>query len=78
MFKPTPRFTPAQVREARQLLGWRQIDLAFRAGVAEGTLNRLETGGSVRVLTQAKIATALAIAGVTLDPESGVAVLQKR
>lgn len=77
-FAPIPRFTPDQVREARRLLGWRQVDLALKAGIAAATLNRLETGSSVRVLTKSKIAAALVIAGATLDPEGGVALLRKR
>jgi transcriptional regulator with XRE-family HTH domain len=36
--------TPAQVKEARKLLGWSQMRLAVRAGVAYVRLTKYETG----------------------------------
>ena len=38
--------TPAQVKAARELLGWTRIRLAFRVGVTEGTIEAFESGES--------------------------------
>jgi transcriptional regulator with XRE-family HTH domain len=34
--------TPAQIRAARSLLGWRQIDLAKASGVSETSIKNIE------------------------------------
>ena len=62
---------PPQIRAARALLGWNQVDLAEAAAVGVATLRRLEaTGtqlrGSVEVIW--KIQQALEKAGVEFIP----------
>ena len=57
--------TQGQLRAARVLLGWRQSDLAKRAGVAVGTVNRAETGDKMpRPFTMKILAEALTDAGI--------------
>lgn len=41
-----PVITPAQIRAARALLGWRQTDLAKASGVSEIALKNVERGAS--------------------------------
>src|SRR5690242_4201809 len=36
--------TPAQIRAARALLGWKQAELAAKAGISTNTLNNIERG----------------------------------
>jgi DNA-binding XRE family transcriptional regulator len=38
--------TPAQVKAARELLGWTRIRLAFRVGVTDATIEAFESGES--------------------------------
>jgi DNA-binding XRE family transcriptional regulator len=38
--------TPAQVRAARALIGWTQVDLAQASGVSEITIKNLERGAT--------------------------------
>jgi len=57
-----PRIDPAigeNVRTMRERNGWRQIDLADKAGVAEGTITGVESGRRTREENLRKIAVAL-------------------
>jgi transcriptional regulator with XRE-family HTH domain len=62
-----------QIRAARALLGWSQLVLAERAGVAPITIKRLEAsddGFDARFATVANVKTALEDAGVAfIDPD---------
>ena len=62
--------TPAQIRAARALLGWKQTDLAERAGVSEISIKNIERGATdPRGSTLAKLQSAFEAAGVQfLDP----------
>ena len=59
--------SPAQLRAARGLLGWRQIDLALASGVSDGTIKNFELGKAnpSRSILLA-LQTALEQAGVVL------------
>jgi transcriptional regulator with XRE-family HTH domain len=64
----------AEIRAARGLLGWTQLDLAEAASVGIATVRRLETAGEeIRgsVETAWKIQTALESAGVEFIPAEG-------
>lgn len=64
--------TQGQLRAARVLLGWRQSDLAKRAGVAVGTVNRAETGEKMpRPFTMKILAEALTDAGIEFVDAEG-------
>jgi predicted transcriptional regulator len=70
---PFPGITTRQVKAARALLGWSQIDLAVHSKVSEPTIARLEAedgplGG--RVETSNKILRALVDAGIEFIPEN--------
>jgi transcriptional regulator with XRE-family HTH domain len=55
----------AQIRGARGLLGWSQIELAKAAGLSEPTVKRFETGlANVSKGAIAKMVAALEAAGV--------------
>jgi transcriptional regulator with XRE-family HTH domain len=57
--------TPAQIRAARALLGWRQTDLAKASGVSEIALKNVERGASdPRMSTIDAIERAFDAAGV--------------
>jgi len=57
--------TPAQIRAARALVGWKQSDLAARSGVAEISIKNIERGQTdARQSTIAKIRDAFDDAGV--------------
>jgi transcriptional regulator with XRE-family HTH domain len=59
--------TPAQIRAARQLLGWRQPQLAKESGINLTTLKNIESGASKgAVTTIAAIEAALRRAGIEL------------
>lgn len=63
-----------QIKAARALLGWSQVDLAQASGVSLPTIKRLETadgpiGG--RNGTATAICAALESAGIDLIPENG-------
>jgi transcriptional regulator with XRE-family HTH domain len=62
--------TAGQIRAARALIDWRQIDLAKKSGVSEITLKNIERGyADPRSSTLAKIQQAFEKAGVVfLDP----------
>lgn len=57
--------SPAQMRAARALLGWKQTDLAVAAGVSEMSVKNIEReAASPREATLAKLRGALESAGV--------------
>lgn len=57
--------TPAQIRAARALIGWRQADLAAASGVSEVSVKKIERGMTdARGSTLIKIETAFVAAGV--------------
>lgn len=62
--------TPAQIRAARALLGWKQSDLAAASGVSEISVKNIERGATdARGSTLAKLQEAFQAAGVQfLDP----------
>jgi len=62
-------FAP-EIRAARGLLGWSQLELAEAAGVGVATVRRLEGAGKVRGSAEViwKIQTALEAAGVEFIP----------
>ena len=62
-----PMLTPAQIRAARALLGWKQTDLASASGVSEISIKNIERGATdARGSTLGKIQAALEVAGVVL------------
>lgn len=67
---PAAMLTPAQIRAARALLGWKQTDLASASGVSEISVKNIERGVTdARGSTLGKIQTAFEAAGVIfLDP----------
>lgn len=62
--------TPAQIRAARALIGWKQTDLAAASQVSEMSVKNIERGATdPRVSTLIAIQKALETAGVIfLDP----------
>jgi transcriptional regulator with XRE-family HTH domain len=63
--------TPAQIRAARLLLGWRPIDLARASGLSDVAIKAIEAGlSNPRRATLERIQTAFDQAGV-LFLESG-------
>ena len=63
---------PSQIRAARALIAWRQVDLAKAAGVSEISIKNIERGATdPRVSTLNAIANALKKAGVIFTPENG-------
>lgn len=62
--------SPAQIRAARALIGWKQTDLAAASGVSEMSVKNIERGSTdPRASTLKAIQTALEAAGVIfLDP----------
>lgn len=62
--------TPAQIRAARALLGWKQTDLATASGVSEMSVKNIERSATdPRASTLQALQTALEQAGVVfLDP----------
>jgi predicted transcriptional regulator len=57
--------TPAQVRAARALIGWTQVDLAQASGVSEITIKNLERGATdPRISTMNSIERAFDRAGI--------------
>ena len=41
---PPPMITAGQIRAARALIGWKQIDLAKRSGISEISIKNIERG----------------------------------
>jgi predicted transcriptional regulator len=67
--------TPRQIRAARALIGWKQVDLAKAAGVSEISIKNVERGATdARGSTLDKIQTALEAAGVEIIPTSGASI----
>lgn len=66
----TAMITPAQIRAARALLGWKQTDLASASGLSEMTVKNLEKPGSdPRASTLNAVQAAFEAAGVIfLEP----------
>jgi transcriptional regulator with XRE-family HTH domain len=63
--------TPAQIRAARALLGWRQLDLARASGISEISIKNIERGATdPRRSTLLAIQTALERAGVEFIDQS--------
>ena len=61
----TDMISPAQIRAARSLLGWKQTDLAEASGVSEISIKNIERGSTdARGSTLGKIETAFMNAGV--------------
>lgn len=62
--------TPAQIRAARALIGWKQADLSEASGVSEISIKNIERGATdARSSTLAAIQAAFLRAGVVfLDP----------
>ena len=70
--------TPESCRAGRALLSWSMRDLAQQAGLALGTVNRLEGGDTeARPATLTRITATFAAHGVTLidNPDQTGAVL---
>ncbi len=64
--------TPAQMRAARGLLGWKQSDLAKACGLSLTALNNIERGAAdPRASNLGKIEKAFEEAGVQFIPENG-------
>lgn len=62
--------TPAQIRAARALIGWKQTDLATAAGVSEMSIKNIERGiTDPRVSTLMAMQRALESAGVVFLDE---------
>jgi transcriptional regulator with XRE-family HTH domain len=64
------RHVARTVRDARTLIGWSQRELAGRAGVAQATVCRLESGtaGSIDMVTAARLFAALGLrASIDID-----------
>lgn len=62
--------TPAQIRAARALVGWRQSDLARRSGISEISIKNIERGATdPRSSTLQAIQSAFLQAGIEfLEP----------
>ena len=65
--------TVEQLRAARALLGWSQIQLAERAGMSHPTIKRVETESGARVSEEARLRLrkALELGGVEFIDENG-------
>jgi len=77
--------TPAQIKAARALVGWKQAELAEASGVAEVSVKNIERGVTdARGSTLAKIEEAFGKAGVEFlgsgqaSPDGGPGVRIKR
>jgi DNA-binding XRE family transcriptional regulator len=67
--------TPAQIRAARALLGWKQTDLASAAGVSEISVKNIERGATdARGSTLGKIQSAFEAAGIEIIPARGTSL----
>jgi transcriptional regulator with XRE-family HTH domain len=67
---PPPMITAGQIRAARALIGWKQIDLAKRSGISEISIKNIERGVTdPRYRTLEAIQTAFERSGVVfLEP----------
>lgn len=64
--------SPAQIRAARALLGWKQVDLATKSGVSEISIKNVERGATdARGSTLGKIQAAFEAAGLEIIPAGG-------
>jgi len=72
--------SPAQIRAARALIGWKQTELASAAGLSEMSVKNIERGSTdPRVSTLEAIRTALEAAGVEfINDERGDGVVRLR
>lgn len=76
--------TSEQIRAARALLGWKQDELAKKAGIGLATIQRLERGSGplmAHVSTAVKIEAALSKAGIRFiesNAEGGLGVRLQR
>jgi predicted transcriptional regulator len=62
--------SPAQIRAARAMIGWKQTDLASAAGISEMSIKNIERGTTdPRSSTVQAIQTALEKAGVVFLDE---------
>ncbi len=60
-----PMLTPAQIRAARALLNWSQVDLAAASGVALQSIKNIETGKTdPRLSTATALCRSLETAGI--------------
>jgi len=81
---PAEMITPAQIRAARALIGWKQSKLAEASGISEISIKNIERGATdPRSSTLAAIQSAFLKAGVIfLDPgdsrDGGHGVRMKR
>lgn len=83
---PAEMITPAQIRAARALIGWKQTDLSEASGVSEISIKNIERGTTdPRSSTLGAIQSAFIKAGVvfldpgdTRDGGEGVRLIKKR
>jgi len=70
----TPRLTPQQIRAARALVGWSQVELAKAAGLSVPTIKRIESRSDTiggRADITARLLSAFESAGAEFIPENG-------
>lgn len=70
--------TPEQVREARRLLGWSQLELRLVAKMASNTVLKVERGQSVSGRTIKKLREVFEAAGIEFNGEAGVRLKKAR
>ena len=72
--------TGAQIRAARQLLGWTQRQMARMSGVSIGTVSKIESGLPASEHLMAKVGIALLDAGIefTVGQRPGVRLHPKK
>lgn len=71
----TAMMSPAQIRAARALLGWKQTNLAEAAGISEISVKNIERGATdARGSTLGKIQAAFEEAGLEIIPLGGVSL----
>ena len=69
---PAAMITPAQIRAARALLGWKQTDLAKKSGISEISIKNIERGTTdPRSSTLGAIQGAFAKAGLEFIEPGG-------
>lgn len=68
-----PSLTPMQIKTARTLLDWHQVDLAERTGLSKVTISLIERRRcSPRVDTMAKIEAAFEEAGIEFQADGAI------